>query len=183
MSSTRKTSTARTRAYRERVKRGGKVLPFRARNMVEEPDDPADRVAGTWGPNHDRPPMTASNFDWKEGRGKLRAVFVLRVPSWNVMIAGCRLMRWGGPGERVLLPQSSWSTKPGRRIYEDQIIFTSDLEMRLFEEEALRAVRRARRDMPPPVAGPRQKVIDADRGNPDADPDDGVARSGDDVPF
>lgn len=152
----KKPSTERTRRRRERQRTAGKVLPFRPRNMdavtAEAAASPGDGLA-TWGPDHDRPPLVASNFQWIEGRGHLLAMLTLTVPSWRVIIPNCRLMRWG-KGERVMLPQASWTTKRGAKVYTDLVVFTSDIEQRLFEEAALDAVRAARRSMPPPVANP-----------------------------
>ena len=186
MSAPRKTSTARTRAYRERQRaaKTGKILPFMPRTtdpvVAAAEASPGDAYA-TWGPNSDRPPMVASNFDWKTGRGKLLAVFTLTVPHWHAMLLGCRLMQWGKAGERVLLPQQKYGNATGFRAYSDIHVFTSDEEQRAFEEQALKAVRVARKNMPPPVAGAKTKIIPPAR---DDRADDGVAAGdADDVPF
>jgi hypothetical protein len=168
------------RAKKNGAKQSTKVLPFRPRNMVERPD--ASRGEGSWGPDYDRPPLVASNFDDRVAHGNLLGVFNLYVPSCHCTLLRCALMRWGPEGERVILPDCSWRTARGAWTHRPIFLFDSDEEMRAFEEAALVAARAVRRNPSPPQAA-APTWTSAPPTWSSAAADDGVARADhDDAP-
>ena len=104
------------------------------------------------------------------------------MPHWHVWISHCVLVDWGPQGERCILPDRPWTNYRGETVYDAIFAFDSDAEQRHFEEELLRALRRARRDPPAPEPPPRTRTIVRDAGavddedNADGEDDDGVAR-------
>jgi hypothetical protein len=170
------------RPKRSGTRQSTKVLPFRPRNLVERSDE--SRGAGSWGPDHDRPPLVASNFDDRVAHGNLLGVFNLYVPHWHCTLLRCALMRWGPEGERVILPDCSWRTARGAWTHRPNFLFDSDEEMRAFEEAALVAVRIARRNPPPPQPVASTWTSAPPSTAAESAGDDGVARADhDDVPF
>ena len=144
----------------------------------------AHAALATWGPDHDRLPMRVGHVQWfnDNRHGKLKAAFSVYVPHWHVWISHCVLVDWGPQGERCILPDRPWTNYRGETVYDAIFAFDSDAEQRHFEEELLRALRRARRDPPAPEPPPRTRTIVRDAGavddedNADGADDDGVAR-------
>jgi hypothetical protein len=181
-----KSSTQRSRTYRERVKRGETIPGRRARNkpipdalVVPFPsnfraDDSAGAHLATWGPNHDILPLHPSNIVIVE-KGKLICTCSLHFVLQGIgfYLYDCKLVKWG-QGERVMLPERQ--VRPG--TFRDLILFDRNATARSVEESALSAIRHA-------LAEFRQRQVQAAPATEAAEPvDEGVARGDDDdIPF